>query len=286
MRTAPGEWGDESETGVQFTKEQWESIQKIRVILQTDPSEDEFTEEEEQDQALTTELMQFCMLIVMQDMSKITVYDSPLMHFLAVMGIDAYTKTLRSSLHYTKFLAAVLYINRLIILEVAVPAEAWPILQSRNDIPDVPKSIKRIRSKHLCEGLFSPTSYILSQLAMGKAFNKMHKSAPNIHWLENQETIFYKGQPVQLEKISKMYYAVNKELQEMLTWLMFKKAVPNIDLSQITNSIAWSQEFRRNEYSFIQHPQNKHLDVGYQGLLKCAREAREKRQIMKKGISG
>jgi hypothetical protein len=56
-------------------------------------------------------------------MSKISVYDSPLMHFMAIIGIDIYTKIFRLSFHYTKFLAVVLYINRLIILEVAVPAE-------------------------------------------------------------------------------------------------------------------------------------------------------------------
>jgi hypothetical protein len=78
---------------------------------------------------------------------------------------------------------------------------------------------------------------------------------------------------------------VNKELQEMLKWLMFNEAVPDIDLGQVIDSIAWSQEFRRDEYSFIQHPQNKHLDVGYQGLLSHARNARGKRQIMKKGVS-
>jgi hypothetical protein len=73
---------------------------------------------------LTIELIQFCILIVMQDMSKISVYDSPLMHFIAIIGVDAHTKTLRLSFYYTKFLAVVLYINRLIILEVAVLAEA------------------------------------------------------------------------------------------------------------------------------------------------------------------
>jgi hypothetical protein len=118
------------------------------------------------------------------------------MHFMAIIGVDAYTKTLRLSFYYTKFLAAVLYINRLIILEVAVPAEAWPILQNRDNIPDMPARIKQIRSKYLCEGLFSPTSCILSQLAIGKAFNKMHKSAPNIYWSEDQQTIFYVGEPV------------------------------------------------------------------------------------------
>jgi hypothetical protein len=56
----------------------------------------------------------------MQDMSKISVYDSPLMHFMAIISVNAYTKTLRLSFHYTKFLAAILYINRLIMLEVAV----------------------------------------------------------------------------------------------------------------------------------------------------------------------
>jgi hypothetical protein len=50
------------------------------------------------------------------------------MHFMAIIGVDAHIKTLQSSFHYTKFLAAVLYINRLIMLEVAVLAEAWPML--------------------------------------------------------------------------------------------------------------------------------------------------------------
>jgi len=84
------------------------------------------------------------------------------MHFMAIIGVDAYIKTLQSPFHYTKFLSALLYINRLIMLEVAVPAEAWPMLQSRDDIPDVSARIKQIRSKYLCEGSFSPTACILS----------------------------------------------------------------------------------------------------------------------------
>lgn len=60
----------------------------------------------------------------MQDMSKISIYNSLLMHFIAIISVDIYTKTLRLSFYYTKFLIAILYINRLIILEVAVLAEA------------------------------------------------------------------------------------------------------------------------------------------------------------------
>jgi hypothetical protein len=56
--------------------------------LQTDLPENKFTEKEKQDQALTIELIRLYMLIVIQDISKITVYDSLLMYFLAVIGVD------------------------------------------------------------------------------------------------------------------------------------------------------------------------------------------------------
>jgi hypothetical protein len=46
------------------------------------------------------------------------------MHFIAIISVDAYIKTLQLSFHYIKFLAAVLYINQLIILKVAVLAKA------------------------------------------------------------------------------------------------------------------------------------------------------------------
>jgi hypothetical protein len=39
-------------------------VHNIRVILETNPPKDEFTEQEERDKALTTELMQFYILIV------------------------------------------------------------------------------------------------------------------------------------------------------------------------------------------------------------------------------
>ncbi len=67
--------------------------------------------------------MNLCMLVVMQDTSKISLYESPMMHYLAVRGIDEQGKTLWPALLYTGILAGILWINRLILLEVAVPLE-------------------------------------------------------------------------------------------------------------------------------------------------------------------
>jgi hypothetical protein len=63
------------------------------------------------------------MLLVMQDTSRIALYDSLIMHYLAVQGVDKNNKTFYSLVGYTKILAATLWVNRLLLLEVAVPCK-------------------------------------------------------------------------------------------------------------------------------------------------------------------
>ena len=238
--------------------------------------EDPFTEVEDQDQELTNELIRFCQLVLTQDASKHkSVYESPLMHYLAVLGVDTQTNTFRVSFFYTPILAGVLYINRLIMLEIAVSIEGWPELgiPAKDDIESVPKRIHEIRSQHLCEGSFSPTSSILSQLAMGKSYNKLHQSLSNIHWSEDKQTIYYLGKGIQLSKITTMCQMLIGKLSELLLELTFGEPVPAIDLGEIVDSMAWSNEFRKNDYSFVNHVQNKgKTDVGFKFLYKRAKK--------------
>ncbi|KFZ23526.1 hypothetical protein V502_01995 [Pseudogymnoascus sp. VKM F-4520 (FW-2644)] len=86
---------------------------EMRGLLQSgsDDRFDEFIEPEESDAKLTEELMGFCLMVVTQDLEREKVYRSPLMHFLAVMGIDAAAGTLRRAFAYTPTLAAALWIN-------------------------------------------------------------------------------------------------------------------------------------------------------------------------------
>jgi hypothetical protein len=64
------------------------------------------------------------------------------------------------------------------MLEVAILLEAWPGLglKSRAKVESVRRQIYEVCKEHLCEGSFLPTASILSQLAKGKAFNKLHFS--------------------------------------------------------------------------------------------------------------
>ena len=98
-----------AETGVRFTHAQWDAIDCICDHLRTDPPiEEAANEESEQDRALTSVVMRLCMLVVMQDTSRIPLYESPLMHYLAVRGIDEHSKTFQAAFFYTPVLAAAL----------------------------------------------------------------------------------------------------------------------------------------------------------------------------------
>lgn len=221
----------------------------------------------------------------MQDTSRIGLYESPMMQYLAVRGVDEQSQSLRAAFFYTPILAGMLWINRLIMLEVAVPSEAWPELglESKAEVESVPDRIHGLRAKHLCEGSFSPTASILSQLAMGKHFNKMHKSPTNIHWSEDEQTIFYLGKGVELNKIRKMCHTLVRELQESMRELTFGSDVPSIDLGRIVDSMSWSQAFRRQNFSFIDHGPNKEqAGVGYRYLLERARKGKGGWRLLKK----
>jgi hypothetical protein len=41
--------------------------------------------------------MRLCMLVIMQDTSRISLYESPIIHYLAVQGLDEQRQSLRSS---------------------------------------------------------------------------------------------------------------------------------------------------------------------------------------------
>lgn len=228
--------------------------------------------------------MRLCMLVLTQDMSKGTQYDSPLMHYLAVRGIDATSQTLRSPFTYTPILGRMLWIVRLIMLEITVPAVAWPELglECKEAIASVPDRVRTMRAKHLCEGSWSPTSSILSQLAMGKKYNKVHQSPSNIHWSADAQTIYYGGEPVTLSRVRTMCSELIRQLQASMRSLVFRQAVPPIDLGSIVDSMAWSSEFRRAEYSFITHVKNRdRTDVGWEYLYSRARQDRKEWRLFR-----
>jgi len=263
FRTAPEhEWDEATETGVWFTRDQRQSIRKMRDLLQysADDQFDEFVESTDRDTVLTEELMRFCLLVVQQDLQNEKVYQSPLMHFLAVMGIDADAGRLRGPFTYTPTLAAALWINRMLMLEAAVSRRGWRRLgiPAKVDIVSMRERIEEVRRKYLCLGSCTSTSSILSQLAMGRKLNKAYGRPPNIYWADH-DTIVYLGMPIPLAKVQELAQGMILEVEEALNELTFGEPLPHIDLSLIADPLGGTAESRKVGYGLFDHPQIQKL---------------------------
>ncbi|KFZ23152.1 hypothetical protein V502_02369 [Pseudogymnoascus sp. VKM F-4520 (FW-2644)] len=157
-----------------------------------------------------------------------------------VMGIYAAAGTLRGAFTYTPTLAAALWINRLLMLEMAVSLKGWRGLKipAKEDISSVKDRVDMIRRKYLCLSSYTPTSSILSQLAMGRKLNKAYGRPPNIYWAD-EGTIVYRGMPIPLAKLQLLAEGVIAEAEEALNELTFGGPLPDIDLSLIADPILY-----------------------------------------------
>ncbi|KAH8745513.1 hypothetical protein BGZ57DRAFT_975038 [Hyaloscypha finlandica] len=254
MRTAPLDVDEEETvTGVYFPMRQRIVIYKIREMLKTNCLDNEYTDEGERDQELTEALMHFCWMVLLQNMERETVYRSPLMYFLAVIGVDSAAETLRHSFVYTPYLAGVLWVNRLLMLEYALPLRVWPVtkLVARADVTSVRARVKE----------------------------------SNIYWSEDFQTLFFKGRPIEIRKLQDFGSAVVAEARAALQQLTFGTDLPVVNLGKVTDTMSWSSELRKSAYSFVTDKRFG-LDVGFQFLLQRARQAPKDLRLLKKTADG
>lgn len=85
LRTVPGFSDDATisleATTIVYTNKQPEAIEDIHDELDVDTTNDCLSE-------LASKLMALCRLLITQDLSAYKICDSPLMHYLAIRGID------------------------------------------------------------------------------------------------------------------------------------------------------------------------------------------------------
>jgi superfamily II DNA helicase RecQ len=307
IRAAPEEPGDESETGVVFSATQWVCIQDLRDILQQpvavavaeadearsvnkDVNTNEGIAVAVADNKLDNAVMALIMSLLAQDTSQLLLYESPVMHYLAVRGVNPQTKRFYPSFQYTTYLAHMIWIIRLLILEMIVPEQGWPELRlpSRKETGAVAgavaEQIHKARRQYLCEGSFSPASSILSQLAFGQAQNRNQSSEANIYWSDDRQTVFYNGKGVEMAKVRGICQELTVELEGLLHELLFSQSVKPVPLPQLVDSMGTAQRFQQKGYSFLDHPDNARWEVSWEFLWERMLKADQK--LVKSSGSG
>ncbi|KAG5947587.1 hypothetical protein E4U60_002935 [Claviceps pazoutovae] len=216
------------EQGFAFTKEQRASLEGLCKHLNSEEFPEEMLEEE---------LLQVSASFWMQELVG-DPFDSPLWHFVSVLGIDEETSKFRPAHLFTCVLSGLVYVARVLLAEHASPAKERPQME------DPQKRIATIRNDWLCKAACTPMGYTLSLLQYGKMISKLTRSSRRlVSWKRGGEVMLLgkteeivrrrvadisrfmnKPMPIHMDDIRRMMQQMIKEAEDLL-WgsLMFKE---------------------------------------------------------------
>jgi hypothetical protein len=105
-----------------------------------------------------------------------------LVHFLAVLGIDAELGRLRTAKNYSYMLAGVVYCVRVLSVEKLLPSAC------RDEQTDEDRQrFLTARKQYLADGSYSPMSETINMLAYGKHVALAASNAGNAYWSRDKK---------------------------------------------------------------------------------------------------
>lgn len=145
-------------------------------------------------------------------------FNSPLWHFIAVLGIDGESGQLRPAHLFTYVLAGLVYVGRALLSEFAIPA------RERGTIKDLEGRFAAVRDKWLCKATYSPMGYTLSLLLYGKKIARETGSRLMVSWNRQCDLMYFMGKPIAMDAIRSMVAEMITDAEDIL-WgeLMFKE---------------------------------------------------------------
>ena len=188
-------------------------------------------------------------------------FSSGLVHFVAVLGIDAGMGRLRLAPQYSYMLAGVVYCTRVLAIEALLPSAR----RQSQGVEDREK-VLRTRREFLADGSYSPMSEMLSLLAYGKHIAMNSGSSGNAFWSADKEIFYHRGRPIVIRKFQQMVRDIVEEVEDKLwdelLWVDGRDQRFTIKLEDIVDDVT----FTKRGMSFI-HREENGLQGGLEWML-------------------
>jgi superfamily II DNA helicase RecQ len=229
----------EDRHGAEFTYAQLQGLQELRAAVELDGEDDD---------AIDARVLDLSALFI-----KHSDYDgkrSILLHFAAVMGIDATKNTYKLPNQYGSIVAGLIYCVRLLLFEHTLPAA------SRKELTDPLWELQRVRKKWLVDGEPSPFHTMNNLLAYCRGVGYDEGAVPRVQWSADNQTMYYHGKPLAIEKLRDFVTGLIDSAEDLLCKELLFQAdnfkVQGIDLNSMTDDMNESQE----GYSFLSEKSN------------------------------
>ena len=201
----------------------------------------------------------------------------PVVCFAGVLGIQREGLTYRPAHLYTTYAAGLVWVGRLLMLEYALPRQAYRTLSwpSCAACPNQLQRLQLIRRKYLCKGGLHAMAHILELLYQGRTIAKREGRRANLSWSPDGQVLQIDGAGTfSMVQFRTMAWLTIQDCQKLLRELMFHWQ-PAVDLDAIQDNLTNIQA----GWSFLEEPANglqgsfRHLHrrawhgIGCQGLM-------------------
>lgn len=178
-------------------------------------------------------------------------FESPMLHFMAILGIDEENNRLKEANDYSYMLAGLVYCTRVIGLELLLPSKnrIWQV--------DVDyETFLQQRKQFLADGSMSVASNMISLLAYGKHIALNHGNAGGVFWEGGEWAINLHGARIVMEKFKAMVGKAIGDAEDFFWQRLMWTADPadrlSLDLYELTDDIT----FRRRDSYFVDNKRN------------------------------
>jgi hypothetical protein len=191
---------------------------------------------------------------------------SMLVFFSGILGFTSDAENFLPAKSYTPYLSGLIYIERLLFLEYALPFRAYPHL----GIPRRPRRrqyerLDAIRQRYMVTGSESPLEEFQSLRDFGRVVARSDPPSFLLHWSDDGKTVFMGDDfSLTMESYRRLAEYFISRAEELCAELLLGLDVP-VDLTQVKDDMTDA----RKGTSFIQHPDNGLLHV-YLDLSKQA----------------
>jgi len=183
------------------------------------------------------------MSMILQDLKGLNRFDSPMVHFAAVLGIVEDENRLRRGDEYSYMLAGFMYCVRVLFVEHTLPA-ATRGEQTADDIDQ----FLQLRKKYLVVGSYSPCSFLIKMLGYGKTMSMQKINQPSITWTRSEtnrpdgDILEFHGKPLPIKRFKDAIHDMIREAEDILwedlMWVSQKKDRFEIDLDTIQDDLS------------------------------------------------
>ncbi|KFZ19433.1 hypothetical protein V501_00662, partial [Pseudogymnoascus sp. VKM F-4519 (FW-2642)] len=208
--TANSEQSDRMKDCCELTKFNPEQKQLLEDMLQTLVSG-------EDDETQVQKMSALMMSMILQSLKGLDRFDSPMIHFAAVLGIVEEENRLRRGDEYSYMLAGFMYCIRVLFVEHALPA-ATREEQTRDDID----RFLELRRGYLVVGSYSPCSFLIKMLGYEKTMSMQKINQPSITWSRSEtkrpdgDILELHGKPLPIRRFKDAIHDMIQEAEDIL----------------------------------------------------------------------